>query len=403
MEKFGVIKKRTLVFYIEWLCIASYAILENVSISIPEFTKLKRPLLIIAALCLFGQYKFIWNRIWRKEYRETTVLTGLFIITLLFSAMRNSGAMAGTMNLILFLVELFVGMLNAAENEKAEMIFNFLFWYAFILMVINDLLIFSGIISFTDGTYKTYLVGTKFSVSYLHIYLLAFYFVKNYSKLRFNLRYAAILLLFGGAVIYISIRVDCNTGIIGCLLLMVLIVSFKIFPYRCLREFATARVFVIFLIGSVFISFLLESIVSIPFIKRFITDLGRTTTLTGRTEIFALYVIRMAGHWLWGYGYGNAYSTSMSLFGYANAQNGLLQWILQVGIIPVIIMVMLFALFFKKLSIHNNIMEIMPLIALIYVFIVLGAIEITFSMNFMMWMWLIFMWSHQKDGGEIHR
>ena len=104
----------------------------------------------------------------------------------------------------------------------------------------------------------------------------------------------------------------------------------------------------------------------------------------------------MGGHWLWGYGYGNGNTAAVRLFGCANAQNAQLQWILQAGL-PVAFMVdVLITIVIKQLSRSSRKRQIMPLAILIYVYIILGMVETTFSMSFLLWLACVFMQVNEK-------
>ena len=99
----------------------------------------------------------------------------------------------------------------------------------------------------------------------------------------------------------------------------------------------------------------------------------------------------MQGNWLWGFGYGNGNAIAQAIFGYANAQNAVLYWVLQTGVLATAGLILLFLSIFGQLSKCARKAEIMPLAALIYVYIIMGAVETTFSMAFLMWIAVIFM------------
>ena len=398
MRQFRYVNLFSLMFNVAIICVVSYAILENVKISISGYSSIQRPLLYIAAFCHFPLIGSIIKKLKRKEYFPLFLFLLLFLVTFSYSTLTNrtNGGYAA-INFFIYIVELFLLMVYAAENDKVQLVFNLIFKYALFITIITDIIIFTGIIHFTDGSFETYLIGSKFSVAYLHIYLLAFFLLKHSFKQSLNMRQVLSFILLSLLTIYISIRVDCNTGLIGSLLLMFFIMIFRT-NNRTLRVFTSPLLFIGFIFASSVIAFLFEIIIQTPIITNFITNtLGRDLTLTGRTEIYSVFASSMSGHWLWGYGFGNAYTASMSLFGYANAQNALLQWILQIGLVPVIFLVIFWAYIMFQVSKKKNLSQIMPAIALIYVFIILGTVEITYSMNFILWISLLLMWAHRKE------
>lgn len=140
-----------------------------------------------------------------------------------------------------------------------------------------------------------------------------------------------------------------------------------------------------------------------PSVANFVVNvLHRDVTMTGRTEIYGAYIDVMKDNWLWGYGYIRSVNIFKPLFfGCANAQNAVLQWITQIGILAVGIMLTLFIVIFAQLSKKKDLKPIMPILALVYTFIFLGTVEITINMNFFLWMALIYMWSNQKTEDRI--
>ena len=98
-----------------------------------------------------------------------------------------------------------------------------------------------------------------------------------------------------------------------------------------------------------------------------------------------------------GFGMGNANLAAKTLFGYANAQNAFLQWILQAGFLTTAAMVLLIATVFAQRSKTRQFKKTMPLVILIYVYIMLGMVETTFSMSFFLWIGLLFALTNERE------
>jgi O-antigen ligase len=144
--------------------------------------------------------------------------------------------------------------------------------------------------------------------------------------------------------------------------------------------------------------FIAGNIVSIPAVSYLIENIfGRDSSLTGRLGIFAVFADGMQGHWLWGYGFGNGNPAAERLFGCANAQNAILQWILQAGIPATLLLIVMMMLIFGQLRGIQNRKQLMPLIILVYAYIILGTVETTFNMSFIMWLAIIFIQANAKD------
>ena len=89
--------------------------------------------------------------------------------------------------------------------------------------------------------------------------------------------------------------------------------------------------------------------------------------------------------WMQGMGYGSSYDLGMRYGGFPDTQNGILEWIWQVGIPTTIIMVLMFAIILtvaKKHTYYRNRKALLPLIAGAYLFTVLGTVEITIGIMY---------------------
>lgn len=391
-------------FSIALFCVTSYAFLEHTSISLPLFSYVKFPLLIIGGLCMIGEINIFLRNILKKKYFYVVIMLLLFFVLLLLSSYFNRKPTIGekslydTLRLILFLSELFLLMIWAIEAERTEELLDFCFRYLLVLVLITDLLFFTRIAVFYSGRHEIYLVGTKFDVSYLHMNLLTLWYVRNNIRDHRPARkkmMVALALLF---ILAVSIRVNCMTGAIGCVVLFVFFMLLNTRIQRQFLRFAQPSLMMLFLFASVAFPFIAEKLVSLPFVRFVIEELiGRDSTMTGRVTIFGDFLEKTSGHLLWGFGYGNGYKVSEILFHVANAQNTLLHWILQVGIIPVLFLCWLIIYIIRQLSYSSRRAEVMPLLVLTYVYIVLGTVEITLNMNYFLWIALLFMYSAMKQ------
>lgn len=405
MKLSGRVTISSLTFYVALFCIMTYSFCEHTTISIQAFGALKRPLLLLAGLCLFAQLKVLLKCIRKKENVTVLVLIVVFILTIVYQAISHVNLTASdiVINFSVYLLELFLLMMCAAATGREKQVFNVMFWWAFCIVIIVDLGIFTGWGVFPMGSLKSYLIGTKFSVSYAHIYLLAFFLSKTRNRSVVNQINVLLLIVYITIVFFITSKVDCNTGLIGCIIFVALVLILNASPSNALKKFGAPVLFTIILIGSALFAFASEQILSLPSVANFVVNvLHRDVTMTGRTEIYGVYLDVMKEHWLWGYGYIRSVNIFKPLFfGCANAQNALLQWITQIGILSTGILVTLFITIFKQLSKNKDLKTIMPMIALIYTFVLLGTVEITINMNFFLWMALIFMWSRQKSEEKI--
>lgn len=393
-----------ILFFVALFCVVSFALLENMSITIPAFSQVKNPLLYLAGICVLSHIFPLFKVLKKKKYFYVMLVLALFCgILYLFSELNDrpivgSAHQRGTVRLILYLADLFFLMIWAAETGRGQKVLNFLFVYFLIMTFATDLLLFTSFIVFSNGGEIAYLVGTKFTVAYFHINLLTFWFIRKKQQLFSDRKAKRIMILGFPVVVFISIYVDCLTGIFGCIVMLIMFAMMNTPFQRKMLRLNSPAVLVLALTGSVLFPFLAEQIVSIPFVADFLQNtLNKNVNLTGRLNIYMFFAEKMQGHWLLGYGYGNANTAAKALFGYANTQNGLLQWIFQIGVPSTLILVLLMVTILYWMNKSKASLQCMPLVILIYLYIFIGMIEITFDMSFLLWFALLFMLSAESN------
>jgi len=399
-----------LLWFIEVFCLSSFALLEDASISISAFSMLKKPFVYAAGLCLLLQANLLVKYIPKRKFFGILALVVIvcFLLGCSLLADRNiileASPRSATLRLILFLGELFLFMVLAAQAGRGNMTLSFLYWYLLALVVITDAVMLTRIATFYAGGFETYLVGSKFSVMYLHFDLAAIWMMRNQKLIRDSLRTK--LTACGMMVLFavISLRVDCKTALLGCALLIGLIIVMDSRKKNRLRLFASPSVLLACLVISAVFPFILKEFLELPAVTYVVKNvMHRDLTLTGRTKIYAKYLDTMKYYWTWGYGFGTGNEVSVKMFGgYANSQNGLLQWVLQVGIANVVPLCLLFAAIFRQLAKAGPEKQrfLMPLVALIYMYIILGVIETTYSMGFILMFALVFMLVNERKPAD---
>ncbi|MBE5802806.1 MAG: hypothetical protein E7319_11060 [Clostridiales bacterium] len=385
--------------YLALFCISTYALLEHVSLSIPMFSQVKMPLLIMGGVCLVTKFGLFANNLLRRKYFFVFLTVCALCVILAWSMYVNRNPEIGvspirnTVRLILFLLEMFFLAMVIAETGRGKATLNFLFWYLLVLLIINDIALFTRVITFRIGKFEGFIVGNKFAVSYLHLDLLALWVARS-RKTQKKRKYPFwLVLLIAVYMIAVAIRVDCMTGVLGSVAMVGLLVLADM-ASKQRRPWLTSHVTLLLaLFVSVLFAFVVNLIVSIPVVSRLIEDvLGRDATLTGRTNIYAVYISKLDGHWSAGYGFGNGNEVADTLFGYPNAQNALLQWVLQVGIYATGMLVFLMQQVFRHLhrKAERHTMEMVALVVLIYIYVMLGTVEISFNMTVIMWLMLAY-------------
>ena len=330
-------------------------------------------------------------------------------VFLLISMVHNRNTIAGfspartTIRLILYLLELFVVMMVFTERGQSKAAIRFIYRYVLVLAVLTDVLMFSGLVQFGNPRNPDYLIGTKFSVAYVHLNLVALWLMQQWKhdgpkRISKGIIWTAAIML-----VLVSWRVNCMTGVLGACFFAIILVG-MLTNKKMERLLTTPAFFVLCVVICTLIVFVISFFLNIPFIKVFIEDvLDRNTTLTGRLSIYIKYADAMKGNWLLGYGYGSGNMAAVSFFRLANAQNAVLQWIMQSGLIVSILLVTLFAMAIDQVRKQRMArkVSIAPLIALLYTYVIIGTVETTYSMSFILWTALLFMIVNDKTNVKV--
>jgi len=385
-------------------CVFSYALLEHVSIPIPVFSVVKRPLLYAGGLCILTQINVLLKNILKKRYFFVVLILLMLCVALVCATYLNphgdAALMRSVQRLVMYLAELFALVILLSEAGWRRRALRFLYGYLLVLVAATDVLMLSGIVRFGLGRHEYYLIGTKFTAVYMHMNLVVFWLVKHMEEK--NTVHLPGWMLWGAAVLFlwISVRVDCMTGLIGVCLLAALLFWQNTGRYETVKWLSSPLTLNLCLLISFVFPFIVGDIMQLPVMQYFVEEiLGRNVNLTGRMNIYQMFADRMAGKWLLGYGYGSGNQISMKLFGYANAQNAVLHWILQSGLLGTALLVTLMTVVVRQMQRCRleSVMNIRPLLALIYVYIVLGMVETTIDMSFILWFAVLLMYVNSSE------
>lgn len=264
-----------------------------------------------------------------------------------------------------------------AEKKKVKRVIEIFFRTALVVLLITDILIF---VAPSLYLYNKYFVGTKFEVVYLHILIIIFYLSLNQTGKLYTYK-KILLILLAAWSLFICIYVNCSTGIVGVAVLLLLLLAIK----RKERLFLNGKLYCVMQALCLGFVFFYEFVLNNPTVEYLIVEiLGRDITLTSRTRIYEIVPLILTEHsgWMIGMGYGSSYDLGMRFAGFPDTQNGILEWIWQVGIPTTIIMVLMFAVILnisKQYMNEKNRGLLHPLIAGLYLFSILGTVEITIT------------------------
>lgn len=312
----------------------------------------------------------------KKKYFKTNLILLAFSLTIIISAIYNKDVYGNRSFLIgvfhaIAIMSTFLFFEYLSSINKVKSGINIFYKLSLFYVIITDFIIFFMPKMFLK--FHDYFIGNKFDVSYLHILLLILFYQRNQDKIKkskaIKLKFCLILLLS----IFISINIECTTALIGCLLIIILIIISNIkFIKKCLMS---NKIMLMALLVSDTILLFTTSILSNKYVSYFIVNvLNEDVTLTGRTRIYTDLAKVLNEHMTLGYGYGNSYFVLMEKIYAPNAQNGLLESVVNYGIIGTIFMCILMYISMKEVSSKTT---FYPIIILIYVYIFLSSVEIT--------------------------
>lgn len=399
------IKMSDLILCVILILLYAFYSLDKGTTIIPKIVLIQRIIVVVVGVYLLPKLKYILVKENYKLIFSMLMFGGfIFVATYLNkNTVIKANVMLNAIVDILFIFEIFLVFIYCAYKEKIKLATETLWWFLLALAIITDISILLGKVSKGPDGEIVCLIGSKFSVSYLHIQLIAVYLLTRFKYDRFRKRYLTISILYTIFIAYFSNYLECNTGIIGCIILALFVILLNRNPNSLLKFFSKPYAFLIALLGCILMLFCYDILLNNNLVENFIIHvLQRDTTLTGRTNIYEVFWIRTAGNWSWGYGYENSSRISRELFGYFNTQNGLTEWIMQIGLPGTISMIYLFIVVFKKLSMcqHSHFYYrkyIIPALSVIYVFTLLAAIEITISLTFFFWLAFLYGWTCLKE------
>ena len=282
---------------------------------------------------------------------------------------------------ILIIFEMIQVFLYSLKFRNYDFIIRIFLYLSLVYVLINDFLVI-----FCPRTFGyEYLLGNKFSVSYKHIELIVLYCMHRRKNIFILI--AILILSF-----YISASVNCMTGAVGIGILAVM-------NFIKIGKLLKNRLFFIFTMGiSVIFPFVYDLVTGIYPVRYFIVNiLNRTTGMTGRTVIFDYLPMILKDHLILGYGYNTAYEVwTGATDWYPNAQNGFWNCVCEQGIICALLLVFI-AVYVIGLKQNNS---CYPLMCVIYVYALLGTVEITMDTTFTAWIIMLYF---MKRGGKNHK
>ena len=354
---------------------------------IPQYNFIKYVSIIIITLYLSTRIRVFLNR----RYMLLNIVLLLFCFLVLYNSWITRSLTSSRdsfKSAALFVVSIiltFLVMEYLAYCKKIPEMLNLYYKLTLATVIVTDLLIvFAPTLVYRFNSY--YLIGNKFKVSYLHIYLIVFFLFKMRKIMEWRKGHAVILLFYSVLTIGIAVRVNCVTGIVGVL---VLVVMYFLFSNKMTGKLIMNPLFyVAILLVCCSFMYVFEIVLSNEIVQDFIVNtLGRSLTLTGRTRIYNKLPELLYKRLWTGYGFGSSYEICMQYGSFPNTQNGIAEWVLQVGLPATVILVVLIYVVIHML--HKSEMSGkagIPGIFVLYVLAFLASVEVTINLAYFFWL-----------------
>lgn len=342
---------------------------------VPGYNAVRNVFLLATAIYLYSKkinngYKILKVNVVASIFVAVIILTSLFNFVYTKEHINNMIVFCFSL-IIIFNFLQYV----AYKNKILSTIRLWLFLHIIVLFINDFLLICYPNLVYINDFY--YLIGNKFDVSYSHCFLITmFYSIRFYEEARLNVSDFIIGSLLACYSFFIMLQVGCSTGIVGLLFFVILFLLLLLNkPVLVDKKGCITLLFI-----SVFFIIGYQAILNISFIQKIITDmLGHTLTISGRTNIYKKLPLILKGHWLGGFGFGTSYTLGMKFGGFPNTQNGVMEWVWQVGLFGTALLLFLIWVSLDDIQNHKSIFVFMILIDL---FLIVSTIEIAFNLMF---------------------
>lgn len=239
------------------------------------------------------------------------------------------------------------------------------------------------------GTEITYFFGYKFMTSYYFILWIALFRVKYQKEIDTFKRYELLYFFLSVIVLLVCRWLYCSTAIIASFLLIII----PFMPQRVKQMAMNPITVIIAIIAAGIVPFAIDGILKVEFVQHIITDvLNKNLSLTGRLKIYA-FLGQVISHRKWmGYGYGNI--AVESVVGYGNAQNGLMQLLVDYGLVGTI---MFFAIIFQCLKKRQLSDRLEGIFIVLNAMIICSIVEISYNYIFYLVLFMIGSFSKKQQ------
>lgn len=238
-----------------------------------------------------------------------------------------------------------------------------------------------------------YFFGPTFLTNYLLLLWFGLYYLKKRNQLHQANKLK--LVLFSIMILGIFVYTQCSTMIVA----FGVVIIMMFFPEWLKQAFASPKVLIGIMIAAGLLIFFIEGLLAIPVVQHFIVNiLGENLTLTDRLRVYShLKDLIELKPWA-GYGYQNDAIYTVTEWA-SNAQNGLINILINYGLFGVISFIILC---YRSFDMAGKSNDYWGLYVICYGMVVASIVEVSYNYVFIIIICMI-RWSNLTQGSYIDK
>lgn len=331
-------------------------------------------------------YLLIFNFLELKKAPSLYLVIMGYTLILTYSTYSNTQDFSWTLSAFmsgLQMMAIFSVLSHSMDKVGIKVTINGMIKIVSVFVVLNDLLFLFVGYDFANSE-TIYLIGNKFFVSFMHLFLACLIYYKYYNTYK-----KIVYVVMFGYAMGITAIVQCTTGTVT----VIVVVLMLLIPVRAMIVVTNRKMLALCLaIGNILIwgSY---AIFQTPFIQHIIVNVfNKSSDMTGRERLYDAVLLLVSQKPVWGYGYNSDIFRIM--FGYGNAQNGVFHIVIQAGVLGA---VLYFGALYMALKTKTWDKNSYAFWAFLYAMVVGSAIEINLGNIFILGVASLFAYNVKEE------
>ena len=332
----------------------------------------------------------IWtiSRCWFEYQKIKKVLLAVLLygITTIVSSIYNempTNTVVASFFFLLHILSVYLLSVHMIKKYSTKECFKVLLGVFLTICVLTDIPMLFIDYDFNNSS-EEYLIGNKFVVSYVHCFTSALFFarvgsIRKENAVRIKARGVCrrfVAYLFALYSLLICWIVTCSTGLISTVAMILIL----ILPENIIKFISSGKKMILVTLIVTILMFGSFSLLTQPIIQNFVQNvLGKSTSFTGRIQIWAIIFEVISRKPIIGYGYYN--NIIEMVLGYGNPQNGVLKCLIDTGILGLLFYACIVMCSFKITNVKEKSEStyILSMIAFYYAMLVASLVEINLT------------------------